>query len=75
MKNVLYIGRYDWSHHWHNPQDQDFELKFHDWAENIFSPGGTETGTAAEIAQIQSHKQLVRQNERISTFTTGGVMK
>jgi hypothetical protein len=70
MKDVLYIGRYDWSHHWHNPQDQDFEVKFHDWAEKALNPDGDETGTAPEIADIQAHKQLVRQNERTSTLTT-----
>lgn len=70
MKDVLYIGRYDWGYYWHNPQDQDFEIKFHDWAEKANNLDGDETGTAAESPEIQAHKQLVRENERISTLTS-----
>jgi hypothetical protein len=66
MKDVLYIGRYDWSHHWHNPQDQDSKVKFHDWAEKALKPDDDQTRTAPEIAEMQAHKQLVRENERIS---------
>lgn len=69
MKDVLYIGRYDWGYHWKNPHDQDFEVKFHDWAEEALNPNVGKTGTAAEIAEMQAHKQQVRQNERISTLT------
>ena len=69
MKDVLYIGRYDWSHHWHNPQDQDFEVKFHDWAEKSLNPDDDQTRTSPETAEMQEHKQLARENERISRLT------
>lgn len=30
-KDVRYIGRYDWAHAWHHPDDEEFEDKFYDY--------------------------------------------
>jgi len=57
-KDVLYIGRYDWSHHWHNPQDQDFEVKFRDWADKAISSESDETKEPVETANIEARKLL-----------------
>jgi len=35
---VLYINRYDWSYHWHDPTDSEFELKFQAFAEPVIGP-------------------------------------
>ncbi|KAH8656017.1 hypothetical protein BGZ60DRAFT_567871 [Tricladium varicosporioides] len=32
-KDVLYIGRYDWSHHWHHPRNRDFKNEFLEWSQ------------------------------------------
>ncbi|KAK4443335.1 hypothetical protein QBC34DRAFT_212291 [Podospora aff. communis PSN243] len=37
-KDVRYIGRYDWSWHWHSPVDKDFEKKFQSYAEEVIGP-------------------------------------
>jgi len=37
-QDVRYIGRYDWSYHWHNPEDRDFETKFQSYAEGVIGP-------------------------------------
>jgi hypothetical protein len=63
---VLYIGRYDWSHHWHNPHDQDFEINFQDWADTALNSKRGEMRTAADIANMEARKQL----EGLSTSAT-----
>jgi hypothetical protein len=65
MKDVLYIGRYDWSHHWHNPYDQDFEIKFQDWATQAPN-ADSDTTKPAVMAKIEARKQL----EASSTLAT-----
>ncbi|KAH6673388.1 hypothetical protein B0J14DRAFT_700397 [Halenospora varia] len=30
-KDVLSIGRYDWSYAWHHPTNRDFEAEFYEW--------------------------------------------
>ncbi|KAK0611703.1 hypothetical protein B0T14DRAFT_607747 [Immersiella caudata] len=37
-KDVRYIGRYDWSWHWHSPVDRNFEKKFQAYAEDAIGP-------------------------------------
>jgi len=38
IQGVRYIGRYDWSYHWHHPADRDFDTKFQAYAEQAIGP-------------------------------------
>jgi hypothetical protein len=57
---VLYIGRYDWSYHWHNPNDPDFEEKFRDWAKSVL-----EADDDKEIRNFPEEVEGLTQEQRI----------
>lgn len=63
---MLYIGRYDWSYHWHNPKDPDFEEKFRDWAKSVLeADDDKEIRPFPEEVEGLTQEQLIEEKQKI----------